>query len=555
MKTTVKFTACLLSGLFLGTGLLLGRHGTGKTAAAEENNSEIIEQSEVTTLEELRKVPAEQIAAWPKYDSRDYDIVTKVESQIPYNLCWVYSSVAAAETSILREGCDPTVTKDFLNLDEIEIAKAVRGKFLDPLGIANGENLSPSQTEWDQSGVIEFVSRLASHWQGFYNTDSAPDLAEAGYSQYILDGFEMCQNDVAQIKSLLSRYGAAAFEYCAMLSDTEYYLAKGLQTHASTIVGWDDTISKELFQDARGNTIAKRDGAWIVKNSWGTEYHRNGYFWLSYDSELVNITAFDFSTRDEEKYLYNYAGNSTGTMNWTAYPAQFNTKFAYVFTPRIGEGCTETIESVSVGFAGTDPKITVEIYPDLTVNGTHYTGSKTPAAVTSYEAHCTKGLYTIPLNNPVEIKDGKPFCVVVSLSAFDSILMDFNSNTNHTPCYIYNGSSWSRMRIGDGQLPAIHPIVRTDLSQKREIYGETLFNKIEALNETINSMSGKEFSAENYFVLSELNRHLSAFSQAERNQLWLMDEMKLAKYEEMIDRWSKLVKGAQTPFELSKKLL
>ena len=62
--------------------------------------------------------------------------------------------------------------------------------------------------------------------------------------------------------------------------------------HAVTVVGWDDTFSASNFMEGHQPPA---DGAWIVKNSWGTFWGNDGYFYLSYyDQTLSGIETFEF---------------------------------------------------------------------------------------------------------------------------------------------------------------------------------------------------------------------------------------------------------------------
>ena len=72
--------------------------------------------------------------------------------------------------------------------------------------------------------------------------------------------------------------------------------------HLVAIVGWDDNYSKEKFINKPEN-----NGAWLCKNSWGSGWGSNGYFWMSYEEPtLLNICGFEVQKINYNTvYCYN----------------------------------------------------------------------------------------------------------------------------------------------------------------------------------------------------------------------------------------------------------
>ncbi len=61
---------------------------------------------------------------------------------------------------------------------------------------------------------------------------------------------------------------------------TYYSPQRRNENHGVDVVGWDDSFPASRFQGSDG--APPGDGAFLVRNSWGTGFGDGGYFWVSY---------------------------------------------------------------------------------------------------------------------------------------------------------------------------------------------------------------------------------------------------------------------------------
>ena len=129
--------------------------------------------------------------------------------------------------------------------------------------------------------------------------------------------------------------------------------------HGVVIVGWDDNYSVSNFP---ADHQPPANGAWIVRNSWGTDYGNDGYLYISYydqslsvpESFEYDVTAENLQTATMDIQAYDTMPTTTVNsvkMNETTYMSN-------IFT--IDE--EEVLGSVSVMTAALNSSVTVRVY-------------------------------------------------------------------------------------------------------------------------------------------------------------------------------------------------
>ena len=207
--------------------------------------------------------------------------------------------------------------------------------------------------------------------------------------------------------------------------------------HAVTIVGWDDSIKATDFLDHSNDPdgdgqphFPEKDGAWIVKNSWGSGEEEfpncldswgnldivgvhDGYFYISYyDKSLVCPETFQYSIDDktgEQVYIidqYDYL-QTQGVSSWMDEKALV---MANVFTAE----ADQIIRRVSTETNVADEAVTYEIYLLSDEAQTPTDGELAATLKVSYEY---PGYHRSSLKEGVSVSKGQRYAVVVTQEA------------------------------------------------------------------------------------------------------------------------------------------
>lgn len=106
----------------------------------------------------------------------------------------------------------------------------------------------------------------------------------------------------------------------------------GFADHAVSIVGWDDNYAVSNWDEFDDNEKPTNPGAWIARNSWGTEYGKDGYIYVSYEDDNISDSLSGIiKASDSVEYdnLYQY---DQYYPNYKYFSFEDQVMFANVFT-------------------------------------------------------------------------------------------------------------------------------------------------------------------------------------------------------------------------------
>lgn len=390
-----------------------------------------------------------------------------VRDQDPFGTCWTFSAMAAAESNLIHEKA--ILTKDNADLSEWYLAY---------YGY-NDESFElpaftyPSSLEYYNVGGDDWRSAaILTRGTGFLEGSSAayPTSAAAAYTpdvqarKYKLNNVLYLGNlgerevrlkdaRINTVKEAIMEYGAVSIgiyqgkdESYLNPTTKAYYIGTTEKSpnHAVTIVGWDDDYATSNFNASPRPT---ENGAWIVRNSWGSSWGASGHYYVSYQEGSLNDgVVYDTVAAPDKEKIYQY--DPLGLCRFVTYESADPVWFANIFTA----SRNEKINSVSFYTSHANSTCTVKIYKDC---GSDPTGGALAAQKSVTVA--APGYNTVELDEEIEVLKNRKFSVVVSVALPEPT----SSSRNNA------GGSASRTTVlSSPAIPVEYPI--TDYSEKAD---------------------------------------------------------------------------------------
>lgn len=357
---------------------------------------------------DLLAVPGVARAYPATYDLRTLNRVTSAKDQGPNGTCWVFATMSSLESCLLKNA---TTVYDFSE---------------DNCVLTHGFDYV-ADGPYATGGFYQESTAYLARWSGpvyesedpYYDNVTPAGLTPKKHIQQVfwlpgrgyLPGEDAGWTGIAKdaVKGAVTNYGGVwstihvggetdQTTYFNDATDAWYYNGTGDTDHAVLIAGWDDGYARTNF--AAGHQ-PPGNGAWIVKNSWGTGWGDNGFFHVSYyDTKFGDCLACFNNAESTSNYKGVYQYDKLGVVSCWGWGTTTGW-FANTFT------ATSSNPLAAVSFYAMAPGTTYEVWAGSTLAAK---AKKTSGTVTY------AGYYTAKLPTPMALTNGQKFSVAVKVT-------------------------------------------------------------------------------------------------------------------------------------------
>ncbi|HUV35555.1 MAG TPA: C1 family peptidase, partial [Patescibacteria group bacterium] len=380
-------------------------------------------------LSHLRAAPFLQGALQPaSWDWRALGGVTSVKNQNPYGTCWAFGSIGDLESKVL---ITESYAPDYSELNAVA---------------CNYHGTDCNSGGWS-AYIINYwtiVGSVDEPCNPYPGDCPAPTCINPActFDKTVTEWREI-PNDVAAIKNAVMTYGPvwtclyASFPGFGSYNGTYCVTYFGMEeiNHVVLIVGWDDAM-------CGGN------GGWICKNSWGTGWGDNGYFYIRYGSARVgeySSVIAGYKDYDPSETVYHW--DELGWMSSVGYGDGDDWAFVEVTPPDVClDGCGY-LKSVEFWAVSAPTTYTIYVYDNFS-GGALADMLAGPVGGSVSDA----GYYTIDLGTSILIGAADPIYIVVEFNTGSysyPIPYDDTGPMERNKSYVSdNGTTWNALDNG-----------------------------------------------------------------------------------------------------------